>query len=221
MIEYNYRSVYNENKWKPHKLELVQHNLPGKLICFEGVDGCGKTSLLNIVKESLENRGITCYSTKSPTDILRQMEYWDLFSNSLKEDRENIDPFGLSILAIGDRIIHQGRNIVPELEKGHWVLSDRYILNQILYQSPDIFAQLSRYIIKPDLGIIVDIDPEISTSRIKSRDEIEREDDRNAKETLRNRYLILGSMNGYKTLNSANLTLTQEKEKVMEWIEAF
>ena len=194
-------TVYNE-PWKLQILDLKSHSFPGKLICFEGQDGSGKTSILEGVKIALERRGIACCSFLSPSKVLRQTEYWSTFGNALDNERGNIDPFGLSIMALGDRLIVQERYIKPALAQGMYVLMDRYILNQVLYQSCDAFAQLSKYIYRPDFGFIVDVDPAIAFQRITQRSETENEEDTKAKTELRNRYIALGTYNGYRIINT-------------------
>ena len=215
---YNYKSVFETEKWCARKLNFMPNLFPGKLICFEGIDGSGKTTLLKAVQEELEKRGIVCYATKSPTDIMRETYYWKSFSESKSDERENIDPFGISILALGDRIIHQGNKIIPELQKGNYVLTDRYYLNQILYQACNEFVSFSKYILKPNLGVIVDAEPELSTKRIAEREEFERKDDQRAKWELRERYLELGRLNDYIVVSSSKMSVKEEVDVIMEEI---
>ncbi len=136
-------------------------------IAVEGIDGSGKTTLCNGLKYHMEKRGFKVYLTKEPTGDP---------SNYVGDDISLFLKFTL------DRYDHQ-RLILEKLRSGYIVISDRYILSSYSYQMDGIkeffgdekpalewMDTVSRVItVRPDINILLDIDPEIALRRIASR----------------------------------------------------
>lgn len=140
----------------------------GLLIAFEGVDGAGKTTQAKRLARWLARRGVKARYTREPTrtslgKILQSMAY-----------RRDVDVEVEALLFAADRLIHLRRVIEPLLEEGVIVISDRYLHSSLAYQSAIIgdikwVEEINRYARKPDLGLFLDVDPEISLKRIKRR----------------------------------------------------
>lgn len=159
-------------------LILKEHNYPGALITFCGIDGSGKTSLMSRISEYISSLGHKCYSTFTPTKKIR--------SNPLF--RKQVDApdyygkydagfFSLCLLVLSDLLIHVEEEIEPRLKNGEIVLCDRYIFTNIgeittRSDSEDLFAAFyhaAKQIIKQDLGILLDVPPELAIKRVRQR----------------------------------------------------
>lgn len=145
----------------------------GKFITLEGGEGCGKSTQLKLLAEYLRNRNIKFTLTKEPGSteegkILRQL--------LVTGDKEKFDAVSECLLYYADRRCNLTKIVWPALERGEWVISDRYADSTEAYQyygydkRVDYTTLQSLYQIvagdfKPDLTIILDIDPEIGMRR--------------------------------------------------------
>src|SRR5262245_13872659 len=113
----------DQEPWCPLRLDLQRHNYPGKLIVFEGIDGSGKTTLINALSSYLKDRGQDHIIIKTPSEDLRATWVWKAyFDQTLGISRDEVNVFGLSIMAFGDRLVHQSYVTEPALRAGKWVL---------------------------------------------------------------------------------------------------
>ncbi len=151
--------------------------MKGKFIVFEGIDGCGKTTQINHIKDWLPKSGLILSNnqvkiTKEPggTNIGERLR--DLLLDTKKE----ITPEDLTelLLYTADRAEHVSKVIRPSIESGQWILSDRYIGSTIAYQGfgrgidQDIINSLiniSTKGLQPDMTIWLDLDVELSIKR--------------------------------------------------------
>jgi dTMP kinase len=80
-----------------------------------------------------------------------------------------IDRGALALLFAADRLDHTRDEVVPLLAEGRWVISDRYVLSSLAYQSLDLpqayVAQINARAPRPDLTIFLDVPPEVSLRR--------------------------------------------------------
>ena len=137
------------------KIKMKPHETNGVLITFCGLDGCGKTSIINMVNEYLSRLGEKVILTKQPTNSVRKSEIFRTYM-----DNENHDMFeyrALSLLAASDRIQHSNQFILPELRKGAFVISDRYYYSCLAnlmargYSKDKWIYEIAKDIPKPDL----------------------------------------------------------------------
>ncbi len=137
------------------------------LIAIEGIDGSGKTTIANYLSKLLKGMGYDVVVLKEPSDS----EY----GKKLKELNTRLPPEEECKLFLLDRIEDVRNNILPALKSGKIVIMDRYYLSNIAYQSargldPEkIRMENEKIAPKPDLTIILDLDPEVALERIKSR----------------------------------------------------
>lgn len=175
------------------KIKMKPHETNGVLITFCGLDGCGKTSIINMVNEYLSRLGEKVILTKQPTNSVRKSEIFRTYM-----DNENHDMFeyrALSLLAASDRIQHSNQFILPELRKGSFVISDRYyyscLANLIArgYSKDKWIYEIAKDIPKPDLSFFLDVPVELAVSRVRSRpEEKDRFIDMDLQYKLRNNY---------------------------------
>jgi len=150
--------------WRLLSVPLPRHSLPGKLIVFDGIDGSGKSTHLELLRRKLCTR-IECVTTSSPTKDLRKHRAWSRWHRQ-PQFRPQIDEFGLTLMALGDRLVNQAGVIVPALRRGAVVLSDRYVLSVLAYWATPVHREVIRHLLAPDLGIHCCVDPELAAARV-------------------------------------------------------
>ena len=95
--------------------------------------------------------------------------------------RRDADARVEALLFAADRLIHLRKVIEPLLERGVIVVSDRYLHSSLAYQSVTIgdrkwVEEINRFARKPDLGLFLDVDPEVGLRRLKRRKKTKFED---------------------------------------------
>jgi dTMP kinase len=197
------------NKDKARLFELVQGeqglmcdkvNLAlfrtGKLIVFEGIDGAGKTTVHNALKERMKGRDDVVFSYE-PTDG----EYGRRAREALREG--NVLAEELLFLFMKDRIEHVKDVVIPSLKEGKIVILDRYYLSTVVYQASQLFPLRellhlnSMFSPTPHLVIYFDVSVEKAVERLRKRGEglsvFEREE--KLKEVVRNYEYVLQCFN--------------------------
>lgn len=159
-------------------------------IVFEGLDGSGKSTLIELTKSELGRRGKTFVQTREPggTPLAE-----DIRKLLLRPDAEAPVASAELLLYSASRAQHVSRVILPALERGDWVLCDRFSESSVAFQCfarglprADVdwlnrFAQQGR---KADLVVLLDLPVDESLRRLKERqlaqnvpkDRMERED---------------------------------------------
>lgn len=146
-------------------------NVKGHFIVFEGIDGSGKTTQINLLKRRIEENNFICHITKEPTDrpvgsLLRQC----------LAGRVKTDELTLAALFAADRLDHILNNddgLLKKIQEGISVISDRYILSTYAYQSVRVpfnwvmdLNSMAAGKIQPDCHIFIDTDPVTALGRI-------------------------------------------------------
>ena len=152
-----------------------------KFIVIEGLDGSGKTSQIEILKRALEARGEKVYVTHEPTMYETGAYLNRILSGSIKKDMHL-----QAALFLADRIehiTHPEHGIKRYLDDGYTVICDRYYYSSLAYQgmSHDCEYEWVRSmnlncpkLIKPDICMFLDVNPETCKGRIDSeRDNVE------------------------------------------------
>ena len=189
----------------------------GFLIVIEGIDGAGKTTHARKLVRWLRKKGIRARYTFEPTRgaigrILEKMA-----------SKRKVDVRVEALLFAADRIDHLNKIIRPLLEKGFIIISDRYVHSSIVYQSVTVGDQgwveeLNKFAEKPDLVILLDVDPETGLKRIKrKRARFERIE---ILKKVREKYLELAEREGFKVIN-ANRGVEEVFEDVKSSVEKF
>lgn len=151
----------------------------GLFITFEGIDGCGKTTQIKLLKEYLENKGYNVLVTREPGAIGLGEKLREILLNYDGEVSSNCESF----LFLADRAQHIDTIIKPAIDNGTIVLCDRHTDSTVAYQGygRELNLKQIHYLnniatnnIKPDITFILDIDVETSLERIgKNRDRME------------------------------------------------
>ena len=156
--------------------------LNAKFIVFEGLDGSGQTTQVNLLKNFLLKKELKVISTKEPT----------LNSVAGKKIRKILDkkiriaPAQLQRLFAQDRKEHLKKEIIPALKKGKIVISDRYFFSSFAYGvteglNLDWLVKINKQFLTPDLIFILKVNPRICIERIKKRGKTETLFERNEK----------------------------------------
>jgi dTMP kinase len=137
----------------------------GKLISFEGLDGAGKTTQIELLIHWLDERGVSYLNTREPGGTPLGLEI-----RRLLFERPDLDitPLAEAFLFQADRAHHFQTLVLPALEAGTLVITDRCFDASIAYQGfarnvgPELVTRLSMIATQghiPDLTILLDLDP--------------------------------------------------------------
>lgn len=137
----------------------------GFFITIDGIDGAGSSTQVQLLVERLKEMGYAAVKTKEPNPEGRIESIIRVF---LKESC--LMPELDALLFAADRLHHVANFIKPWLQAGKVVVSDRYLESSIAYQTSqgleeDWVITVNRGIIRPDVTIILDIDPVTSLKR--------------------------------------------------------
>ena len=175
--------------------------MKAKFITLEGIEGSGKTSSIKSITDLLDKRNISYIVTREPGGSSIGKE---LRAILLHPDTE-ISPEVELMLMLSDRKDHVEKIILPNLEKGNWVVSDRFMDSSIAYQGggrqldKKLIISVAEYLNlpQPDLTLLFDLPVEISLSRVKARGKLDRfeKEELEFHKRIRNTYLDLAKNN--------------------------
>ncbi len=143
-------------------------------IVIEGLDGSGKSTsgkrLAEVLEERFQAKVLTTYEPHNPScggDYIRQV---------LTKKITQFRPRTLALAFAANRLDHCDREIIPWLESGNnrIVLSDRYYLSSLVYQSTEDFPmasvlKINELALKPDLIFFLNVSNEVCYERMKKR----------------------------------------------------
>jgi dTMP kinase len=164
----------------------------GQLISFEGLDGAGKTTQMQMLEEWLASRRVSYLRTREPGGTALGAEIRHLLFG--RPDLV-ITPLAEAFLFQADRAQHFSTVILPALELGTLVITDRCFDSSIAYQGvargvgAQIVEQLSLLATQgkvPDLTIVLDLDPALVHQRVdmaSQHDALREEESRFDRET--------------------------------------
>lgn len=141
----------------------------GRFIAIEGIDGSGTTLQTRALADWLCRRGFRVLETREPS----HGAIGRLIRERLAVRATALDPVALALLFAADRIDHVTCEVAPALERGEVVLSDRYLLSSLAYQSLDCDAAWVREINArappPDLTLVLEVPAEVAFARVQRR----------------------------------------------------
>lgn len=152
---------------------MQKNSSPGLFIAFEGIDGAGSSTQLELLTKTLRKEGFRVLATKEPTTNVVGGLIKGVLTDSVKLPADS-----LQLLFSADRAHHLVREIIPVLAKGNVVLTDRYFFSTVAYGALDLdrewLLDLNKNFLLPDFIFILDIAAKVSIERIKnSRFEVE------------------------------------------------
>lgn len=206
-------------------------------ITFEGVEGCGKSSVLAKVYDELKKEGFDVIQTREPGGVKIAEEI-----RKVLLDKENtmMDKRTEALLFAASRRQHLIEKVWPALKENKIVLCDRFIDSSLAYQgggdgigvnevlNVNLFATENTF---PDLTILFDIDPRVGLARINknANREVNRLDVKELSfyDTIRNtflelakeykdRFVVIDASMDFDTVYQNVLKII--KEKIEKWI---
>ena len=194
-------------------------------ITFEGADGCGKTTQIELINKYLQEKGYKTLVTREPGAKGLGEKLREILLNYEGEVSPNCESF----LFLADRAQHVDCIIKPALKNNTIVLCDRHTDSTSAYQGygRQLNIQEIKKLndiavngLKPDLTIVFDIDVETSMQRVgKTKDRMESAG-MEFFNRVRNGYLAIAQEepNRVKVINSAD-TIENIHTKVVELVE--
>ncbi len=183
----------------------------GKFITIEGVEGVGKSTNIETLAAEIEAAGFEAVVTREPGgtgtgERIRQILL----------DREETRLSGLTelLLMFAARAQHVDEVIKPALERGAWVISDRFTDSSFAYQGggrelgQDVVAELEKIVLKefrPDLVIILDLDVDKGLARAGEVSEADRFESEELAffERVRSVFIERSSLPGYVRIDAS------------------
>jgi dTMP kinase len=154
-------------------------NRRGLFITFEGMDGSGKSTQMRRLAERLRASGRCVIETVEPGGPPIGMKIRRILLDSANRD---LSPAAELLLYFASRAQNVDQVIRPALDRGEIVLSDRFTDSSLVYQGSGrgLGVEAVRALetvacrgLKPDLTILVDVDPEASVARARARNQAE------------------------------------------------
>ncbi len=152
----------------------------GKFIVFEGGEGAGKSTQARLLAAALEARGIACLVTREPggtpgAEAIRAL----LLGREIDIGGEGWNPRAEALLFAAARSDHVERLIRPALDRGQWVICDRFVDSSRAYQGGaggladaevlDLHRIGSAGLL-PDLTLLIEVSSEVAAARTAARD---------------------------------------------------
>ncbi len=203
---------------------------PG-FITFEGGDGSGKTTQIQMLHDYLETQNIFHLTTREPGGSSAAEEVRKILINGAQKKWDSISE---TLLFYAARRSHLTDTIWPAIKNGKLVISDRYADSTVAYQlygyqntnitkeQLDILYQMIAGHFKPDLTIILDIDPRVALSRVQKRGEKDRFESKGITfhERLREGFRKIASIDSNRcVLINANQSKEQIHQEVIRLIK--
>lgn len=143
-------------------------------VTFEGIDGCGKSTAINLVKEKLEKKGYRVVVTREPGGTPVAEKIRDILLSN--ENAELCDE-AEALLFAASRAQHCYEKIWPAINTGHIVLCDRWLTSSLAYQGTGRNLKIERVeainrfgigSFAPDLEFLLDIPAYVAKDRLAS-----------------------------------------------------
>ena len=147
----------------------------GRFITLEGGEGAGKSVQAKRLEEKLTAVGLEVVRTREPGGSPHAEELREVILSGFAAQ---FGPEAEALLFSAARIDHLDKTIVPALERGAWVVCDRFANSTRAYQGaagklpPDFIGRLERVVVganRPDLTLILDLPAEAGLGRARAR----------------------------------------------------
>lgn len=180
-------------------LNMRPNDTKGVLITVCGLDGCGKTTMMNrMIDEVLDKSKV--FTTKQPTNYVRESAIFRTYMD--QPDHDAFDYRSLSLLAASDRLQHVNKVIVPQMNEGKIVVSDRYFYSCLAnlrargFTSDQWIYEIAESVVEPDIAFFFDVPVETAVSRVRQRPkEKDRYIDMDLQYKLRDEYINICQAN--------------------------
>jgi dTMP kinase len=149
--------------------------MAGRFISFEGIEGCGKTTQIALLCDFLQRRDIACTVTREPGGTAVGEGIRRIVLNS---ETIHLTAASELLLFYASRSQNITEKIIPALEQGHTVICDRFYDASMAYQGfgrgiplefIDKLTELVCNGYRPELTILLDIEPRVGLTRARAR----------------------------------------------------
>jgi len=166
-----------------------------RFFVLEGLDGSGKTTQISRLREWFSAKGLPCFATRQPSE-----GHIGALARAATQGAFSCENETFALLFAAEHCQHYHEKILPALQRGEYVICDRYYYSNLAYQGVDYAAveRITSYIQpvagaqarKPDAVIFIDVPPDECMRRINaSRSEISIFEAKDKLIKLRERYL--------------------------------
>ena len=201
---------------------------PGQFITLEGSEGVGKTTNLAVVVDAVRSSGFTVVETREPGGTLLAEQIRDILLGIREEAMSDVTEL---LLLFAARSQHVNSVIGPALQRGCWVVCDRFTDATYAYQGGGrgidsaVISGLEQLVqgdLRPDLTIYLDVPVEVAAARIADRehDRFEREQQQFF-ERVRSAYLELARTQSRYRVIDASRPLEEVQAAVREAVRKF
>ena len=199
----------------------------GLFITFEGADGCGKTTQLNLLKKYLEQNGYEVVLTREPGGKGLGEKLREILLNYDGEVSNRCESF----LFLADRAQNIDIIVTPAIQQGKIVLCDRHTDSSVAYQGYgrgldidqiNTLNNLATNNKKPDLTLVFDVDIETSMKRVGNEKDRMESAGKDFFNRVRNGYLELAKQepDRIKVINSTK-SIEEVQQDVLQVIESY
>lgn len=159
----------------------------GKLIVIEGSDGCGKETQSKLLEEALQKKGIDVIRISFPFYSSESAGPVKMYLDGKLGEKEKLTPKQITTLYAVDRLcITKQLRIEEELDSGKWIICDRYVESNMIYQAARARDGFEKRIIvgdianfeyedlkipAPDIVFYLKLDRSVSKHLLKTRDD--------------------------------------------------
>lgn len=201
----------------------------GTFLTIEGTEGVGKTTNIEFIRDYFKSRNIPLLITREPGGTPLAEEVRNLLLTPRDEDVDNDAEL---LLVFAARAQHLNTVIIPALEKGMCVLSDRFTDATYAYQgggrglSKDRISQLENLVqgeLRPDLTLLLDLAVEEGMKRARNRGELDRFEQEKGDffENVRSAYLERVQQNPQRyAVIDASPALEQVQQQIKNTLDA-
>lgn len=200
-----------------------------KFVVVEGLEGAGKTTALNLIKQIFDQQGIDYICTREPggTPLAEKMR------EIVKAETDELLTTEAELLLMYASRAQLIANVIqPALQKGTWVLGDRHDLSSLAYQgggrqiSDDLIMPIRNAVLKgfePDLTLLMDLDPRVGLQRAAARGELDRIEKEQIEFFDRTREAYLGYADKSDKIEviNAELSLDQVQSQIKQVLESW
>ena len=195
----------------------------GIFIAFEGIDGSGKSTQIQLLKQRLESLGYPIYCSFEPTDNPIGTLIRTIIKGEEKADNKTI-----AALFAADRLHHilnEKDGLLKKINDGYIILADRYYFSSYAYQSLSVdmewIIELNKKaaeLLRPDINLFIDIEVEEAMNRIRmSRSHIDIYESENLLRNIYSNYKRAFSLLENEE-NIVSIKADEQKEKTQEKI---
>jgi dTMP kinase len=157
------------------------HTTTGVFVCFEGGEGAGKSTQARALASALTDRGHRTLLTFEPGDTTVGKELRRIVLDPATGELSHRTEV---LLYAADKAEHVDTVVMPALQRGEVVITDRYVDSMLAYQGAgrtldltdvDLVARWATGDLRPHLTVVLDLDPAHGLGRFDGRDRIEGE----------------------------------------------